>query len=154
MPAMFLPILFMLLRSAWNEVLSSPVDLSSLAGIRNVLLLTVFTAVLVSIAGYLVVLGLWCLFGKDVITIKGGDLLLKRKILAFGIQKKYRIPEISPIRYELAPIIRRRYYDDFRTGFLAFDHGTKIVKFGYGLPVEEVEYILGKFAEHFPKPIE
>jgi hypothetical protein len=101
---------------------------------------------------------LWSAFGKEVVTVGYGDLILKRDILGCGRRRVFPVSEVSNLRARdlrgAAPQRRSgpQSLFDLSGGVIAFDSGGQTHRFGIQLGDNEAQEVVARLAEHLPIP--
>lgn len=100
---------------------------------------------------------LWNAFGKEVVTVRLGNLVLKRDILGFGRSRLFPVSEISHLRSS-------GLFGSFRLGWagtlnfwglsggmIAFESGRKTHRFGIHLEEDEATQVVAELVKCPPK---
>ncbi len=101
---------------------------------------------------------LWMAFGKELVTISYGNLVLRMDILGYGRSKVFPVSEVSNLRASglFGSPLRgwSRAWDAYGLsgGVIAFDSGGKTHRFGVQLEEDEAQHVVAQLAEHLPMP--
>lgn len=95
----------------------------------------------------------WMAFGMEVISIRLGVLNIGRRIGSWGIVKHYRLHECSNLRpagwfgspFSFSASLRPL---GLSGGTVAFDHGGKVIRFGFSLDEAEAGSVAKELAGH------
>jgi hypothetical protein len=101
---------------------------------------------------YAAAMVLWTLFGREVITIDGRSLTIRREALRLGRTHRYDLVEVKNLRWipsTDAPPSRRAPWEG---GLIAFDHGKKTVRFARPLEDAEAKVVAKRLAERISWP--
>ncbi|MDH7488784.1 MAG: hypothetical protein QHH80_04685 [Anaerolineae bacterium] len=96
--------------------------------------------------GFALFTWLWNLAGKEIVTVDGESLTIRKAVLGIGRSR----------RYEAAYVDRLRVSEDSGrsqgpwSGGLAFDYGGATVRFGAGLTPSDAHDVLARIADRFP----
>lgn len=98
---------------------------------------------------------LWMLCGREVITLRGESLTLRREVLGYSRERSCKVAHIRQLRaipdraelYELATSLR---IFGLAGGKLAFDYLGQIEQFGAGIDLAEAESLAAKLGERLP----
>lgn len=91
------------------------------------------------VAGESLVLGTlaYMLVGREIITLRPGQLEIRLQLLEFGFSRQYDISRVTNVRVSM---VRGR--NQFPSA-LAFDYGARTVRFGRGIDEAEAALVLG-----------
>ena len=101
---------------------------------------------------------LWMAFGKELVTVSYGNLVLKMDILGYGRSKIFPVSEVSNLRASglFGSLLRgwsgARDPYGLSGGVIAFESGGKTHKFGIQLEEHEAQDVVARLAEHLPMP--
>jgi hypothetical protein len=76
---------------------------------------------------------LWTLFGRETITLKRGWLVVRFEIFGLGRSREYDGGHVKDLRLALAPEAQGGpvgFMPGFGMGAIAFDYGSRVVRFG------------------------
>ncbi|HEY3898815.1 MAG TPA: hypothetical protein VGM54_09395 [Chthoniobacter sp.] len=106
--------------------------------------------------GFALLIWLWQVKGREIVTISPSALSIGRQIFGYGPVKHYDLSEIRDLR--LAPFVYNPF--DFRAGMafwgfggglIAFDYGYKTFRFGAGIDEAEARIILQTITARNPR---
>lgn len=129
----FVGVLF--LRGILAALTGSPLDVG---GVAAMLFLGAWLAFWTVGGGAALATWLWNLAGKEIVTVDGESLVIRKAVLGLGPAK----------RYAAAYVDRLRVSGD--AGMLAFDYGGRTIHFGAGLTPDEAREVLARVAARFP----
>ena len=89
---------------------------------------------------------LWQVKGCEVVTASSAFLSIRREIFGYGRIKKYDVAEIRNLRE--SPYRRR---NSGEVAWLAFFYGSKTIRFGGSVEMDEAELILQKIVSRVPQ---
>jgi len=98
-------------------------------------------------------LWLWIAFGKELVTVRQGNLILKKDIMGFGRRKVFPVSEVSNLRANgpfgsrVENLPTQIDYLGFRGGVIAFESRGKTHKFGIQLEEQEAREVFAKLAQ-------
>lgn len=99
---------------------------------------------------------LWVAFGKELVTVRYGNLVLKKDILGFGRSKAFPVSSVSNLRASgpFGSRVVRCQIDvyAFRGGVITFESGGKTHRFGIQLEEGEAREVVAQLAERLPMP--
>lgn len=96
---------------------------------------------------------LWNLVGREVITVDGRTLAVRRVIGTFGPSREYDLASITNLRAEPGPFGGLRATSSLPTsrfGAIAFDYGARTHRFGVALEGEDVTKLIDAVRERLP----
>lgn len=99
---------------------------------------------------------LWNAFGKEVVTVRVGTLVLKRDILGFGRSRVFPVSEISHLRASglfgsfLLGWAGGLNYWGLSGGVIVFDSGGKTHRFGIHLEEDEARQVVEELVKYLP----
>jgi hypothetical protein len=105
-----------------------------------------------AVGAYVLYVWAWHLGGREIIELGNGTLTKKRKLFGLGIPKKFAVAEITNLRIlpqslpmrdteERVSAMMAEFWG-LRGGIIAFDHGTKTYRFGFGVDEAEAQKIV------------
>jgi hypothetical protein len=108
--------------------------------------------------GYAIYILFWQLVGNEIIQVSNYAITTSRSILGFGFPKEYSSEYIKTLRVSSSPSSNdmfgwsraSRFYG-VGGGLLAFDYGSKTVKFGAGIDEAEAKQILSEIQQRYPQ---
>ena len=95
----------------------------------------------------------WTLVGKEVITLKPGEMMLERKAFFLGRSKTYSLQEAKdfkacPALQDAQAIRARQFNHPFsNNGAIQFDYGMKTIRFASDIDEAEAKSILQKLKD-------
>jgi hypothetical protein len=102
---------------------------------------------------------LWYLIGKDVIEVSADSIKLKRAIFRFGRINEFIATDIKDLR--ISPLSMdngifnmfgvTNFWKISTGGLLAFDYGSKTIRFGGGIEEAESKQVLSEITTRFPQ---
>lgn len=100
---------------------------------------------------------LWNAFGKEVVTVRVGTLVLKRDILGFGRSRVFPVSEISHLRASglFGSSFLRGWagglnYWGLSGGVIVFESGGKTHRFGIHLEEDEARHVVEELVKYLP----
>ena len=94
----------------------------------------------------------WHLGGQEIIELDDRTLTKKRELFGLGIPKKFNVAELTNLRILPQSLPMRETEErltammaefwGLRGGIMAFDHGTKTYRFGFGVDEPEAQQIM------------
>jgi len=90
---------------------------------------------------------IWCLrmlMGRDILTLSGDSLVIRKQVLVFGWAKQYSRSQIRDLRFQ-PELQQGRAHQSSR---IAFDYGAKTITFADGLDEAEANQILSRIRQH------
>jgi len=100
---------------------------------------------------------LWNAFGKELVTVGHGHLILKMDILGCGRSKVFPVSQV--LNLSARGLFGSALQRSSRTwmwglggGVIAFESGGKTHRFGMWLEEEEAQEVVAQLAEHLPIP--
>lgn len=99
---------------------------------------------------------LWNAFGKEVVTVRVGTLVLKRDILGFGRSRVFPVSEISHLRASglfgsfLLGWAGGLNYWGLSGGVIVFESGGKTHRFGIHLEEDEARQVVAELVRYLP----
>ena len=94
----------------------------------------------------------WSLAGKERILLSSNRIALKREIFGWGRTREYELVHVRSLRASQSPYNPA----DFRSGFrfwgigggsIAFDHGSKTIRFAAGLDEAEAQSLVARLVD-------
>jgi hypothetical protein len=99
----------------------------------------------------------WHLGGQEIIELDDRTLTKKREVFGLGIPKRFNIAEITNLRILPQSLPMRETEErltakmaefwGLRGGIMAFDHGAKTYRFGFGVDESEAQELMEVLAE-------
>ena len=98
---------------------------------------------------------LWSLFGREVITLRGDVLSIRREVLAFGRTREYDLSQVrnlrvSPVPYNPFDFRAGLHFWGIGGGIVAFDYGAGTVRFGAGVQEGEASDLVKRLSDRHP----
>jgi hypothetical protein len=114
--------------------------------------LAIWVIVWTAVGAYVLYVWAWHLGGREIIELDDGMLTKKRELFGLGIPKKFAVAEITNLRIlpqslpmrdteERVSAMMAEFWG-LRGGIIAFDHGTKTYRFGFGVDEAEAQQIV------------
>ncbi|HXU81056.1 MAG TPA: hypothetical protein VN914_06650 [Polyangia bacterium] len=140
-------------------VLLVPLMWAPIAGLAFLAVLSLFTrppeasavAVVLVLFVPLVLLGLaalviaiWMMFGREVVTTDGSSLTIRCEALGLGWTNRYDLAEVEHLRVSDSPGVDRADADAGRGGSIVFIHRAKAVRFGAGLDTTQAQAVIDR----------
>lgn len=103
--------------------------------------------------GFAILVITWMLFGKEVININNGFLIIEKRILLFNKKKEYELYHVNNIRAiekDNMGLFTKRSSMEFygiSGGAIQFDYGMKTVSFGINIDFAEAKYLVTDILE-------
>ncbi len=96
---------------------------------------------------------LWRAFGKELVTVGYGNLILKKDILGYGRSKVFPVSQVSNLRASglFGSFLRGWGWSKFyglSGGVIAFESGGKTHRFGIELEEDEARQVVAELANH------
>ena len=90
---------------------------------------------------------LWQVIGKEIVTVQGGTLTVRRDIGGFGFDRAYDLSQMRNLRVEPTPFNPLDLSSALQLwgiggGVIAFDHAAKGFRFGAGLDETEAKEVV------------
>ncbi len=101
---------------------------------------------------------LWQAFGKEIITVDGSYISIKKNVFGLGKLNQYQIGHIknlriAPMGYNPWDFRSRMQFSGLTGGVLAFDYGARTFWFGIGVDEVEANEILKKISYRLPNVV-
>jgi len=98
---------------------------------------------------------LWNVFGKELVTVDSGNLVLKMDFLGYGRSKVFPVSQVSSLRASglFGSDLQRSsatWAWGLGGGVITFESGGKTHRFGIQLEESEAQEVVGLLAEHLP----
>lgn len=93
---------------------------------------------------------LWMLFGREIITLDGQSLSIRREILGVGRVRRYDLAEVKNLRLAPIPDPPQAPRGQWVGGLIAFDYGAKTIHFCAGVDEAEARTIAERLAQRNP----
>jgi hypothetical protein len=89
---------------------------------------------------------LWLAFGREVVTLRSGELSVRREALGLGRSKEYDLAYVKNLRVSRVPSASSsptgRLQFPLKGGLVAFDYGAKTIRFGGSLDEAEAAQVV------------
>lgn len=100
---------------------------------------------------------LWQLIGKEIVTVHGQTFTTRRDIGGLGFDKEYSLVQMRDLRMRFVAASPLEISSSFQLwgiggGVIAFDYGTRTIRFGAGLDEAETKQILMELNKRFRIP--
>jgi hypothetical protein len=94
---------------------------------------------------------LWMMFGQEHVLLNPASLIIKRTLLGFAINKEYDINNVKNMRVSPQPFNAFDFSAGLRFwgiggGLIAFDYGSKTIRFGPSIEEAEAYTIVKEFS--------
>jgi hypothetical protein len=152
------PILLLLFLIPWlvgwffgeRELLKQVSGVNLLSSVAGAAVVVFFVAGWTYGGVYAAAMVLWTLFGREVITLDGHSLTIRREALRLGRTHRYELAQVKNLRWIPStddPPSRRSPWEG---GLIAFDHGKKTIRFARPLEDAEAKVVAKRLAERNP----
>jgi len=113
-------------------------------------LLLLFWLVAWTFGGAAVVYGLvWNAVGREIVTLDGATLSLRREPLPFPARKEFDWSAVGNLRVSPVGFSRYDWFQPPSSGVVAFDYSARTFRFGVGLDEAEGEMLVDAIAARF-----
>lgn len=161
----FVIIWYVLGLAMWTYITGSAVYITSLLliGLDNdngawifIEFLTFILLFLISLGAYVIYSLLWQFTGREIIIVENSVLRISRQIFNWNKFLEYSTQDISNLRANNPQPVLFAQTKIFRNisgqnGMIAFDHGTKTVRFGFEIEEAEAKQIISVLQEFLCK---
>jgi hypothetical protein len=97
---------------------------------------------------------LWNVAGREIVSLTPASLAIRRDILGFGSSKEYDLPSVRNLRIELTPEKPENRISVWGApmfgGAIAFDYGAKTFRFGAGVDEAEASHLIELLKSRYP----
>ena len=99
---------------------------------------------------FLLYVQLWMIIGVEYVVLREETLLIRREFGGFDRSKEYDLSRIVNLRVESGDRRRALHFLGVGSGPIAFDYGSKTVRFGTGVHEIEAREIVEKLRSRYP----
>ena len=100
--------------------------------------------------GFALYTWLWNLAGKEIVTLDSQALTHRRQIARLGLTRRYDVTHIKDLRVAPPQRSRRGAHGTPFGGTIAFDYGSRTVRFGQGIDEPEAKDLVELLKRHLP----
>lgn len=98
---------------------------------------------------------LWQVIGKEILTVHGSTLTIRRDVGGVGFSKAYSLTQmdalqIKPVEFNPFDVSSSLQLWGIGGGVVAFDYGGKLYRFGAGLNEPEAKQIVAAMTQRYP----
>ncbi|MCG6964156.1 MAG: hypothetical protein LJE95_12905 [Acidobacteria bacterium] len=94
---------------------------------------------------------LWMLVGEERVLLRPDSLVIHKNILGIGRRRKYDLASIRRLRVT-GPDSSRSSSGAGGSGWIAFDHGSRTIRFGQSVDAAEAFMLLEALKQRYPFP--
>jgi len=107
--------------------------------------------------GFAIYAWLWQVMGKEIVTVRGQTLKIRRDIGGFGVDKVYNLIQMKDLRLEQIGFNPLEFSSSLQLwgvggGVIAFDYGESTYRFGAGLDEAEAKQVVTSIAQRVRIP--
>jgi hypothetical protein len=104
-----------------------------------------------TVGGFFAVLVLlWTLVGREVITTDDRILSVRRELLGLGRVRRYDLANVKDLRCAPMPENPRSRESPWAGGVIAFDYGPRTIRFGTGIDEAEAKMLVTRLVQRNP----
>lgn len=96
---------------------------------------------------------LWNLVGKEVVTLDSQALTHRRQVGRFGLTRRYDVTQVKDLRLAPPQRSRRGAHGTPFGGIIAFDYGSRTVRFAQGIDEAEAKDLIELLQRHLPRSL-